>query len=87
LPADKGVSVKDYAELSRRSELREAVQAVVDRVNREQPPYATLKKFALVDREFSQETGELTPTLKVKRKFATQKYKSILDGLYTEAAL
>jgi long-chain acyl-CoA synthetase len=32
--------------------------------------------------DFSQEAGELTPTLKVKRKFCTEKYKSILDGFY-----
>jgi long-chain acyl-CoA synthetase len=59
-----------------------AVQKVIDQVNAEQPPYQTLKKFILVDHEFSQETGELTPTLKVKRKVCTAKYKSALDALY-----
>jgi long-chain acyl-CoA synthetase len=87
LLSEKGISVKDYAEISRRPEVRDAVQAIVNQVNSEQPPYSTLKKFVLVDRDFSQETGELTPTLKVKRKFATQKYKSMLDGLYSEAAI
>jgi long-chain acyl-CoA synthetase len=37
-----------------------------------------------MDHDFTQETGELTPTLKVKRKFCTQKYQTILDGLYDE---
>jgi long-chain acyl-CoA synthetase len=37
-----------------------------------------------MDHDFTQESGELTPTLKVKRKIVTQKYKSLLDALYDE---
>jgi len=82
LLADKGVSGLSYAEMSKRDEIRAAVQSIVDQVNSEQPPYSTLKRFGIVDREFTQESGELTPTLKVKRKVTTQKYKSMLDSLY-----
>ncbi len=84
LLAEKGISVADYAEMSRRPEISAAVQRVIDQINVQEPPYSTLKKFAIVDREFTQESGELTPTLKVKRKFTTQKYKALLDGLYDE---
>jgi long-chain acyl-CoA synthetase len=35
-----------------------------------------------MDHDFTQESGELTPTLKVKRKFCTQQFKATLDGLY-----
>jgi long-chain acyl-CoA synthetase len=84
LLAERGVSVTSYADLSRRPEISAAVQQVIDQVNAHQPPYSTLKKFAIVDREFSQESGELTPTLKVKRKFTIQRYKAILDSLYDE---
>jgi long-chain acyl-CoA synthetase len=51
-------------------------------VNAELPSYSTLKRFAVIEADFSQESGELTPSLKVKRKLVSQKYKQVLDGLY-----
>jgi long-chain acyl-CoA synthetase len=82
LLAEMGITGKSYAEMAKTKELEAAVQAAVDQVNAEFPPYSQLKRFALLDHEFTQESGELTPTLKVKRKVATQRYKAILDGLY-----
>ena len=51
-------------------------------VNAQQPPYSSLKKFRMMDHDFTQESGELTPTLKVKRKLCSQKYKAMLDAMY-----
>jgi len=82
LLAQKGVPAGSYAEIAARPEIREAVQKVITQVNSEQPPYNTLKKFQLMDHDFTQETGELTPTLKVKRKFCTGKYLALLDAMY-----
>jgi len=82
LLADQGVTAGSYAELSQRPELHAAVQAILDKVNADLPSYSTLKRFAVMEADFSQETGELTPSLKVKRKFASQKYKAWLDRLY-----
>jgi len=76
--------VSSYAQMSQHPEIRLAVQQFIDQVNEQEPPYSTIKKFAIVDREFTQESGELTPTLKVKRRFASQKYKALLDSLYDE---
>ncbi len=80
--SDKGAPVGDYAANSKRPEVHAAVQAAVNALNAEQPPYNSIKRFAVLDRDFSQETGELTPTLKVKRKICSQKFKTTLDGLY-----
>ena len=85
LLAEKGVSVGSYAELVKRPEVIDAVKAALATVNAGQPPYATLKKVHLVPQDFSQETGELTPTLKVKRKVVTARYKAELDALYEGA--
>jgi long-chain acyl-CoA synthetase len=74
----------DYRSLTQRPEIQAAVQVAIDRLNAEQPPYASLKKFSLVDHEFSQESGELTPTLKVKRKVVIQRFRNLLDGMYDE---
>jgi long-chain acyl-CoA synthetase len=78
----KGVQVGAYSELSKHPEIRAAVQEIIGKVNEQQPPYSTLKKFEIMEADFTQESGELTPTLKVKRKFCTQKYATILDKLY-----
>ncbi len=58
------------------------IQAAVDKLNAQLPSYETIKKIAILPTDFSQENGELTPTLKVKRKFCSEKYQQILDGLY-----
>jgi long-chain acyl-CoA synthetase len=73
---------QSYAELAKRPEIQKAVQAAIDDFNRNEPPHNQLKRFAVMDHDFTQETGELTPTLKVKRKACTVKYQAILDGLY-----
>jgi long-chain acyl-CoA synthetase len=71
-----------YAEVAKRPEVLAGVQTVIDTLNAHEPPYNQLKRFHVMDHDFTQETGELTPTLKVKRKFCTQKFQTILDGLY-----
>jgi long-chain acyl-CoA synthetase len=79
---DKGIEAGSYAELGKRPELRAAVQEIIGKVNAEQPPYSSLKKFEIMEQDFTQESGELTPTLKVKRKHCSQKYAAIIDKLY-----
>ena len=56
-----------------------------DRVNARQQGlarYEQIKRIALLDQEFSQAAGELTPTLKAKRSIIATRYAAILDGLY-----
>jgi long-chain acyl-CoA synthetase len=60
------------------------IQASIDALNARQASYSTLKRFALLPRELTQEAGEITPTLKVKRKVVTERYAAILDGFYNE---
>jgi long-chain acyl-CoA synthetase len=60
------------------------IQQAIDALNAKQASYATIKRFAIVPNDFTQETGELTPTLKVKRKVVTQKYQRVLDAFYAE---
>jgi len=60
------------------------IQQAIDALNAKQASYATIKRFAIVPGDFTQETGELTPTLKVKRKAVTKKYQALLDSFYIE---
>jgi long-chain acyl-CoA synthetase len=74
----------DLAALTRAPEVRELVQGVVDEVNARHFRAAQIKRFALLDRDLSQEAGELTPTLKVKRKVVHTNHAAIFDSLYEE---
>jgi long-chain acyl-CoA synthetase len=60
------------------------IQGTIDALNSRQASYASIKRFALVARDFTQESGELTPTLKVKRKVVTQNHKALLDSFYVD---
>ncbi|HEY3447189.1 MAG TPA: long-chain fatty acid--CoA ligase [Myxococcales bacterium] len=80
--AEKKLNAKDFAEMTRLPEVKARVQGAVDALNAVQPSYASIKRFAILDHDWAQETGEMTPSLKVKRKFVSDKYKRILDGFY-----
>lgn len=79
-----GLSYESYEELVQSKEVHDFVAAIVDRVNSQVPSFETIKKFLIIPLDFSQETGELTPTLKVKRKVIIEKFGTLLDQLYEE---
>jgi long-chain acyl-CoA synthetase len=58
------------------------VQKAVDEVNSHVGPVEQIKRFAILDHDLSQETGELTPTLKVKRNVMHEKYAGVVDEIY-----
>src|SRR5205814_9729991 len=80
--AEKRTGAASYADATRSPLLRQRIQEAIDRVNATVPSYETIKRFTILDRDFTQETGELTPTMKVKRKAATQKFKKEIDAMY-----
>jgi long-chain acyl-CoA synthetase len=71
-----------YREAALSKTVRNKVQEAIDRLNSTLPSYESIKRFTILERDFSLETGELTPTLKVKRKAATQRYKSQIADMY-----
>jgi long-chain acyl-CoA synthetase len=58
----------------------------VKELTRDAAQFERIKKIALLTREFTLESGELTPTLKVKRRIVEERYKTIIDGMYEGAA-
>ena len=64
--------------------MRELIQGVLDGVNAKYARVEQIKRFAILDHDLSQETGELTPTLKVKRNVINEKYEPLFEGLYAE---
>lgn len=74
----------DYAALTRHQGVRSEVQKLVDASNRELASYETVKKFEVLEVDFSVETGELTPKLSVKRKVVNRKFGHLFDAFYEE---
>ena len=62
------------------------IQAGVDRVNGELAKYESIKKFTLLPTDFTPETGELTPTQKIKRKVVGEKYSAEIEAMYADDA-
>lgn len=77
-----GVEVRDKAELVRHPRIVEYFKKKVDEVTKELAPHEKIKKIGLLDQDFSVEGGELTPTLKVRRKFVEDKHRAVIDALY-----
>jgi long-chain acyl-CoA synthetase len=82
IAAAAGEPAGTYAEAARSNAVRAKIQAAVDQLNSTLAPYETIKRFTVLDRDLSQEAGDLTPTLKVKRKVITQKFKAQIDAMY-----
>ena len=76
---------EDPAALAKEPKVQELVQGILDEVNEKYARVEQVKKFVILDHDLSQETGELTPTLKVKRNVVYEKYADLFDGLYAES--
>jgi long-chain acyl-CoA synthetase len=78
---ERGLPV-EMAELVEREEILELIQDVLDRANAKYAQVEQIKKFALLDHDLTQEGGELTPTLKLKRNVVNQRYSDVFEALY-----
>lgn len=76
---DAAVKVGDQAQL------RAQIQAQIDQVNASLARVEQIKKFAILPRPFGIDTGELTPTLKIKRKVVALKYSTEIEAMYADA--
>jgi long-chain acyl-CoA synthetase len=72
----------DMKSLSKDPKVLELIQGVLDRANSKYAQVEQIKKFTILDHDLAQETGELTPTLKVKRNVVNEKYAGLLDSMY-----
>lgn len=79
---DKHIAYTNYAELSKNAELNKMLDAEIRKVNTHLPSYESIKKFKILPHDLTVEAGELTPSLKVKRKVCAQKFKTDIEELF-----
>lgn len=80
----KGIAFISREDLIKNPEVLKFYKAIIDERQKDLGQVEQIKKFTLLAKEFSQETGEITPTMKVKRKVVQEKYKELIDAMYRD---
>ena len=83
---DRGLA-ESIEGLAESPEVRELIQGVVDEVNADRSRYEQIKRFTILPRDFTMDSGELTPTLKLKRRVVAERYADELEDLYAGVTL
>lgn len=81
---EQGIDYKDYADLASRPEVKQLIRDALEAVNAKLASYERIKDFYLLDHDLSQETGELTPKMSIKRKVVETRHRDVLEGFYKE---
>jgi long-chain acyl-CoA synthetase len=77
-----GVTYRTQAELLRNTKVREFFESRIEQLQKGLAKYEQVKKFTLLARPFSMDLGELTPTLKLRRKFIEQAFRAEIEAMY-----
>ncbi|MGI8700893.1 MAG: AMP-dependent synthetase/ligase [Nocardioidaceae bacterium] len=80
--SEHGLDGASYAEIVGSDAAQEMVQGYVDQLNARLNKWETVKRFVVLERDLSVEDGEITPSMKVKRKVVEEHYRERLDALY-----
>jgi long-chain acyl-CoA synthetase len=79
---EHGIAYNSLEELANHPKVKELIEAEVNAKNAELASFESVKKVAIVPQDFSIAAGELTPTLKLKRKVLTEKYRQLIEQMY-----
>ena len=86
-------AIKEYAdsheityasteELARNSEIYKVIEKDMSKFQKQLANYERVRKFVLLEKPFSIETGEITPSMKIKRKFVEERYRHMIEEMY-----
>ncbi len=76
------VNIEFGSDLFTNTVILKAIEKDINEVHKQLATYEKIRKFSLLQTPFTIEGGELTPTLKIKRKFVEEKYKKLIDNMY-----
>ena len=82
--AQNGMEGKSYEEIVSADKTREMVEGYVEETNKKLNRWETVKKFRILDHDLSVDSGELTPSMKVKRGVVESNYSGLIDEMYNE---
>ena len=81
--AEQGLAGRPYSEVVSSPQCRDMVQRYIDELNLGLNRWEQIKRFTILERDLTVEEGELTPSMKLRRKHVDEKYRGQLDALYT----
>jgi len=81
----QNITFKSRAEMVRDARTHALIEGEINRLSVTLSNYEIIKKFIILENEFTQDDGELTPTLKVKRRIVEQKFSKEIEKIYTES--
>ncbi len=79
---DKGIHYESYGDLIQKQGIIDLIQSEVDKCNADVARVEQIRKFTILEHEFSQEQEEVTPTFKIKRKNVEEKYRDLVEKMY-----
>jgi long-chain acyl-CoA synthetase len=83
---DRAVPFTNYASLCRAQEVQDLIWGEIEKVNADFARVETIKRFYLIEQQLTPEDDELTPTMKLKRKFVNEKYQKEIEVMYRSAS-
>jgi long-chain acyl-CoA synthetase len=78
----EGLGCRGVADLARHPRIQQLVQGHIDRLNADLPGYESIRRFAIAPVEFTEAAGDLTPTLKLRRREVGARHAALIDSLY-----
>ncbi|MFO7445154.1 MAG: long-chain fatty acid--CoA ligase, partial [Ignavibacteriaceae bacterium] len=79
------ISYSSVEDLTQKKEIFDLIEKEISPFQKKLANFERVRKFTILDHPFTMETGEITPSLKVKRKFVEERYRNIIEGMYQAA--
>ena len=76
------ISYNNVQELVNKKEINELFEKEISGIQKNLANYERIRKFSILEKPFTIESGEITPSLKIKRKFVEERYADLIDGMY-----
>lgn len=74
--------ISEGADIYRHPSVQKLISSIIEQKNKELASYETIKKFSILKNDFTIEAGELTPSMKLRRSFCSEKYRDIINSMY-----